>query len=796
MISRLLRSFRSISVRVTLVVFVAGTITAAVAILFAAQAMVTSSEAGLVDGAVDATERERDAVANRLATAEAELRAAAWALSAGHAVEISGMLSPVIVAAQARGDTESVEVARNAAGRHALAEALRDDPGPGHYVVDDGHDVLLVIDVDQTRVVALVEVESVLRAPDGGRAWIAQRGPRDAFLGTNSGVVAQRSEGVGTGEIVTTTVPIDESFVVRRQTPLAPARAQVAAVVEKAVTYAALAVVLLLVLAWVLGRSVTRPVLALAAAVRQSDHAKAVFPELPNDEIGELGAAIVKMRDALGHDAEILRVGAKLARRVVQLRGPEALLAELESALAESQPAQRWHVVSVAQIDDGTWPPELAADLATLRAAVSAPLITSSPLEERRTRGDESGVRVQVMDDAARPRIVVGMSAGGRELGVAIGSGPASEADMRQVEILCRTIVAAARNLQLSDDAMINEKLAVLGRLSASVAHEMNNPLAYMLTNLSMLEERLEGEAREMAQDAKLGAERLANIVGDLSSLARGGSAALTRENLVELTRGQIKVATARGPATFAFDAPDDVPVMCNRGRIEQAILNLLANAVDAVRHVPEPRVSVSLARDGARALLMVGDNGPGIPPNVARRLFDAFFTTKGEKGTGLGLFLSRTFVQSSGGDLTLLSTGPEGTIFRIELPVVESTSVRRPIQSTPPAVRPRVLVIDDEEAIVRALERWLGSRAEFVGTTSPREGLRRAIAEKFSFVLCDLHMPEMDGSDFVTALRERGGNGTRVVLMTGSNDAGPPGVKLLRKPLRPSVLQELLDEA
>jgi CheY-like chemotaxis protein len=107
------------------------------------------------------------------------------------------------------------------------------------------------------------------------------------------------------------------------------------------------------------------------------------------------------------------------------------------------------------------------------------------------------------------------------------------------------------------------------------------------------------------------------------------------------------------------------------------------------------------------------------------------------------------------------------------------------------------VLVIDDEPAIVRARERWLGKHADVVGSTDPVAALAEALDGRFSLVLCDLNMPDMSGAEFVEALGAKNPDAARrVVIMTGSSNPGPPGTRIVRKPLRPQILQELLDGA
>lgn len=295
-------------------------------------------------------------------------------------------------------------------------------------------------------------------------------------------------------------------------------------------------------------------------------------------------------------------------------------------------------------------------------------------------------------------------------------------------------------------------------------------------------------------------------IVRDLSAISVGGSAVSSEVvDLTRLCRDMVRMARARRPnGTIDVVSGGDVRVECDRGRIEQVVLNLVNNALDAVGD--DGHVEVHVAKLGERVVLEVSDDGPGIPQDVKDKLFEAFYTTKGQGGTGLGLYLSRSFVEAHGGELSIPKTGPEGTTFRVRLPAALEPKER---ESTPPALasvqgaprprtgRPRVLVVDDEPAVVRAMKRWLKRRADVTGTTDPHEALRLLERERFELVLCDMNMPGMSGRELAEALRERDpALADRVVIVTGSSGTPPPELRVVRKPLDAEVLDQLLGEA
>jgi PAS domain S-box-containing protein len=262
------------------------------------------------------------------------------------------------------------------------------------------------------------------------------------------------------------------------------------------------------------------------------------------------------------------------------------------------------------------------------------------------------------------------------------------------------------------------EKLASIGLLSAGLAHEINNPLAFVSNNLAVLERDLKGvlailraydEARErlepVAPDAvarvreladeldweyvrdnlgrtimrtREGVQRVTNIVHNLRSLARSSPPQLVRtslrevlESALDIAQGQARKAGIQLDRELATDLPK---VACADSQVGQVFLNLIVNAIQAVEGA-WPRgggkVVVRLRAEGDTQVVEVRDNGPGIPAEHVSRLFDPFFTTKpvGE-GTGLGLAFSHGIVTGHGGRIDVASKAGEGALFRVVLPV------------------------------------------------------------------------------------------------------------------------------
>ncbi len=231
--------------------------------------------------------------------------------------------------------------------------------------------------------------------------------------------------------------------------------------------------------------------------------------------------------------------------------------------------------------------------------------------------------------------------------------------------------------------AVAREQLAALGQLSAGVAHEINNPLAFIKSNISSLFDCLEdyragqltidetlSEIEEIARDCQSGTARILEIVDALKGMSRNDtketdfSPAKAIRDAVTVFRGAKKTI-----ATVDLSLPDQLPlVRGSAGRFSQVIMNLLENGLDA--QGGEGKLEVSARVDDATLRVDVRDYGSGIPEAVQERIWEPFFTTKGVgKGTGLGLAICKDIVEGMGGSLSF-DTGPSGTTFHITLPL------------------------------------------------------------------------------------------------------------------------------
>jgi PAS domain S-box-containing protein len=229
------------------------------------------------------------------------------------------------------------------------------------------------------------------------------------------------------------------------------------------------------------------------------------------------------------------------------------------------------------------------------------------------------------------------------------------------------------------------QRLESVGTLAAGVAHEVNNPLAFIRSNLSqiqrmgeLVEEHLDGpeaklaedlrDLREIADETLDGIARIERIVFDMRLLSTPLEQALVSVNVNRVVRDAIRLANLRDDSAIAakLDLADGLPsAEGSPQRLVQAILNLLVNARQALEGVPDARIEVETRREGDEVVILVRDNGPGIAEEIREHIFDPFFTTKSpHQGTGLGLAIAFEILRDHGGMLEVRSrSGPGASI-------------------------------------------------------------------------------------------------------------------------------------
>jgi signal transduction histidine kinase len=344
----------------------------------------------------------------------------------------------------------------------------------------------------------------------------------------------------------------------------------------------------------------------------------------------------------------------------------------------------------------------------------------------------------------------------------------------------------AAQRQDMESRLAFADRMASVGTLAAGVAHELNNPLMYVLSNLHLTREEIEScdqapwfeHARQQLDEAIHGAVRMQNIVRDLKTFSRVDDEQRGDVDLQSVLESSINICwnEIRHRATLNRDFTKTPPVDANESRLGQVFLNLLINAAQAMpeRGLSANRITVRTYTDEEGwAVIEVIDNGTGIEPDRMNRVFEPFFTTKNvSEGTGLGLSICRSIIRDAGGTIEAQSELDRGTTFVVRLPASTRTEIPHTTQAPPtatPGARACVVVIDDEPLVGRSIRRALRGH-EVQVFTSGEEGIERLCSdEPFDVVFCDLMMPEVSGMEVFARVSERCPDiASRFVFMTG----------------------------
>jgi len=303
-------------------------------------------------------------------------------------------------------------------------------------------------------------------------------------------------------------------------------------------------------------------------------------------------------------------------------------------------------------------------------------------------------------------------------------------------------------------------KLASIGTLAAGVAHEINNPLAIIKGNISLVEERLSAfpgteQMRDFIQRSDKALERIKNIVAGLRTFARADSEVIEPTDINKVVRDTLAICeTIYKKENLAITFSPGATQLCkgNLGKLQQVLMNLITNARDAcLERKKSGTIGIETFERGGNLFLQVTDNGPGIPEELLDRIFEPFFTTKAPgKGTGLGLRISQSIIQTLGGTMTVHSSTGEGTTFLVSLPITTDTAKAARESSTEAkktTLQGRLLIVDDEDDI----REILSDAAASLGLTTQTacDGLKALEVlktETFDFLITDLQMPAMGG--------------------------------------------------
>jgi len=390
---------------------------------------------------------------------------------------------------------------------------------------------------------------------------------------------------------------------------------------------------------------------------------------------------------------------------------------------------------------------------------------------------------------------------------------PARDDHAVRIEALVRDVSERKKlddeNRDIYHQLLQAEKMAALGQTVSGVAHELNNPLATILSWAERLSERtLDEPVRRGLETILSESERAARIVRNLLTFARKRQTTRAMVDLNQVVRETLalrayeqRVSNITVIDALAAGLPQ---VFADGHQVQQVLLNLMINAEQAMLAANgRGTIVVRTWHDPEQesVILEINDDGPGIPEDLQPKIFDPFFTTKEVgKGTGLGLTVTYAIVQEHGGRLRLESRPNAGASFYVELPISggklgPAPGGRTPLDSgTDAVVGASILVVEDEAKLASAVVDALRDAGYIVQhAANGEEALAQVKTDAFDLVICDLKMPKLDGRAFYKMLAAAApGLSKRVIFVTGDladTDAEEfleeSGCRWLAKPFR-----------
>ena len=370
--------------------------------------------------------------------------------------------------------------------------------------------------------------------------------------------------------------------------------------------------------------------------------------------------------------------------------------------------------------------------------------------------------------------------------------------------------------IRIRDIAHQNEKLTAMGGLLAGVAHELNNPLSVVVGHALMLQEDITDPTLKAPLDKiSHSAERCARIVKTFLAIARQKPMTLVPASMNEIVMTALDVcghSLRQAGVTLHVDLVDALPeIQVDEDQIAQILINILTNAEHALKDVPNAEVRISTRLDPVTGMICteLSDNGPGVPKEIRRRIFEPFFTSKpvGE-GTGLGLSISHRIASTHGGGLELSESPSGGACFTVRLPRVATPTATVPPPEQPVSVAAQitpmsVLLVEDEQDVADMITRILQSKNFTVTHCDNGNDALATLTrgQQFDVIVSDLKMQGLNGIEMMLeidaqwpAYRDRScfvtGDSMGNALSQYKSLSNRP---ILEKPFSPTELIELV---
>lgn len=394
---------------------------------------------------------------------------------------------------------------------------------------------------------------------------------------------------------------------------------------------------------------------------------------------------------------------------------------------------------------------------------------------------------------------------------------PAVERELREAD------TRRERN-KMREQLIISDRMASVGILAAGVAHEINNPLAAVMANLDLAVDDISdliqqnGESslmvglRDELNDARAAANRVRSIVRDLKIFSRSEVEKPGPVDVRRVMESSLRMAAneIRHRARLITEYGNVPPVLASEARLGQVFLNLIVNAAQAILDgkADQNEIRVKTRVEGDWARIDVEDTGAGIPPEIMKRLFTPFVTTKpAGVGTGLGLSICHRIITDFRGEIQVESQVGVGTSFVVRLPLSASDVQTREIPTPAhrkPTRRGSILVVDDEPMIATAVQRSLARDHDVICVHHAREAIGRIQrGERFDVIISDLMMPEITGMELHAELLQIAPDqAAAIVFLTGgaftthaSEFIDQVPNHRLEKPFDPSELRAMIND-
>lgn len=391
-----------------------------------------------------------------------------------------------------------------------------------------------------------------------------------------------------------------------------------------------------------------------------------------------------------------------------------------------------------------------------------------------------------------------------------------------------QAVASVARDLtesrRVQTQLAFADRMMSVGTMASGIAHEINNPMTFVIGNLDLLkkglldkDDELEAlgleDAAGIVDDALEGAQRVKRIISDLKTFSRNNKDDVARIDVREPVAAAIQMASneVKNRAVLVQDLQAIPPVLGSEAGLCQVFLNLIVNAAHAMPEggVHENQLQVRAFAEGDQLVVVeIHDTGSGIPEENIPRLFDPFYTNKpvGE-GTGLGLSICHSIVRDHGGEIVVESQLGVGTCFRVLLPVARgAVEPNRDLAHTSTG-RTRgasILVIDDETAVGRLFQRVLAPRHRVIVGTSATEALDLLESEETPDVIfCDLALKDPSGMQLHARISRDAPHLTSRLVFTTGGARSPDGraaaleteQPVLRKPFTPAMISQTVDK-